>query len=257
MSPFSGLPNKPMTTSMKAPTVPFLSLLCLLLLVSCEPEKPTVDASQYQDTASTGQNLDDLEQTAGMTDRPGMKEDYINTNRVIWQKPEVVIDFMGDISDKVVADIGAGTGFFAFRLAREAKKVIAIDIDQVFIDYLDSAKVMELPEADQPRLEARFATPTDPNLQPGEANIIMMVNTYMWIPQERRVDYLKKLYAALPENGEVLILDFKKKRTPVGPAQEPRVPLFVTEIELEQAGFRDIETNDKALDYQYIVMGRK
>ena len=39
---------------------------------------------------------------------------YENTNRVIWQKPELVIDMMGDLSDKSVADIGAGQGAFCF-----------------------------------------------------------------------------------------------------------------------------------------------
>lgn len=242
---------------MKAPIVYTILCLCILFGSACEPEKPTVDATDYQEQNNPQNNLDALEQEVANNPESGIKEDYINTNRVIWQKPEVVIDFLGDISQKTVADIGAGTGFFAFRIAREAKKVIAIDIDQVFIDYLDSAKVMELPEVDQPRLEPRFATPNDPNLQPGEADIIMMVNTYMWIPQERRIEYLKKLYNALPENGQLLILDFKKKRTPVGPDQNQRVPLFQAEIELDQAGFSKVETNDKALDYQYVVMAYK
>jgi len=242
---------------MKAPIVYTILCLCILFGSACEPEKPTVDATDYQEQNNPKKNLDALEQEVANNPESGIKEDYINTNRVIWQKPEVVIDFLGDISQKTVADIGAGTGFFAFRIARKAKKVIAIDIDQVFIDYLDSAKVMELPEADQPRLEPRFASPNDPNLKPGEADIIMMVNTYMWIPTERRIDYIKKLYNALPENGKLLILDFKKKRTPVGPDQAQRVPLFEAEIELEQAGFRKIETNDKALDYQYVVIAQK
>lgn len=51
-------------------------------------------------------------------------------DRVIWQKPEMVMELLGDMKDKVVADIGAGTGFFTFRLLQQAKKVIAVDIDK-------------------------------------------------------------------------------------------------------------------------------
>lgn len=229
-----------------------LAFTLLLPLSACQKsaKDPMVDPAQKPDIDST------KEENEGAP-REDIMADYINTNRVIWQKPNVVIDFMGDISDKVVADIGAGTGYFAFRLARKAKKVIAIDINQSFIEYLDSAKVMELPEADQSKLEARFAEPNDPNLAPGEVDYIIMVNTYMWIEEKDRVNYLKKLWAALPEKGQILILDFKKKRTPLGPAQQNRVPLYIVEENLMEAGFINVQSNDKALDYQYIVRAEK
>lgn len=224
----------------------FFVLVIAALLPACQ--STTEQPAPPVEPAST------LPVAAPQTD---IMADYINTNRVIWQKPNVVIDFMGDISDKVVADIGAGTGYFAFRLARKAKKVIAIDINQSFIEYLDSARVMELPEADQVKLEARFAEADDPNLAPGEADFVIMVNTYMWIEAPDRVAYLRKIRAALPEGGKILILDFKKKRTPLGPAQENRVPLYVVEENLIEAGFSEVQTNDKALDYQYIVIATK
>lgn len=232
----------------------FYLILAIVILVtpSCKKnhEEPIIDSSN--DIITTN----DSSQNINPAKMPGIKEDYINTNRVAWQKPNVVIDFMGDISDKVVADIGAGTGFFSFRVARQAKKVIAIDIDPQMIEFLDSAKVMELPEAYQERLEARLSTENQPNLAPGEADIIIIVNTYFYIGEDR-VAYLKQLRDLLPEGGEVLILDFKKKRTPLGPAQENRIPLFVVEQNLIDAGFSKVETNDKALDYQYIVIGEK
>ena len=44
------------------------------------------------------------------------------------------------LDGKTVADIGAGTGYFAFPLAKKAAKVIAIDIDQRFLDYIEQRK---------------------------------------------------------------------------------------------------------------------
>ena len=239
----------------------FYLLMAMTVLLSngCQPNgSNTIDQSDSNELPSeVNSTQPNSEPSTNDQSSNDIKEDYINTNRVIWQKPNVVIDFMGDISDKVVADIGAGTGYFAFRIARKAKKVIAIDIDQKFIQYLDSAKVMELTEADQPRLEARFAQPDDPNLKAEEADIIIMVNTYMYIPENIRINYLRKLLNALPKGGKILILDFKRKKTPLGPPQEDRVPLYVAELNLEEAGFTQIETNDKALDYQYLIMGTK
>ncbi len=59
---------------------------------------------------------------------------FENPARAEWQKPEWVIEQLGDLTGKTVADIGAGTGYFAFRIARKAKKVIAIDIDERFLN---------------------------------------------------------------------------------------------------------------------------
>ncbi len=187
--------------------------------------------------------------------RPGIAEDYLNTNRVIWQKPDLVLELLGDLTGKTVADIGSGTGFFSLRLAPKAGKVIAVDIDTRFVNYLDSVKVLELAEPLQSRLETRLATPNDPKLRPGEADVVVIVNTYMYI--KNRVDYLRNLKTGLSDNGQLLIIDFKKKRMPLGPPQDIRVPLFQAEDELYEAGYREILTNDTSLDYQYIITARK
>ncbi len=192
---------------------------------------------------------------ANGTRSPGIAEDYTTTNRVIWQKPDMIIDLLGDVSGKTIVDIGAGTGFFALRLAPKAKKVIAVDIDKRFTEYLDSVKVLELPEGMQNRLETRLASPRDPLLQPSEADIVLIVNTFMYI--EDKPGYLKILHRGMSEGGQLLIVDFKKKRTPIGPPSTIRVPIHVVEEALYDAGFRNIVANDTSLDYQYIVTAQK
>jgi SAM-dependent methyltransferase len=174
---------------------------------------------------------------------------------VIWQKPDLIINLLGDLQNKTVADIGAGTGFFAFRLVSKAKKVIAIDIDKRFVDYMDSLKILELPENLQAKLEPRLAEPNDPHLKPGEADVILIVNTFMYI--RNRAEYLKNLQKGMAANGKLIIIDFKKKRTPIGPPNEMRLPIHEVEEALYTAGFRNIETNDTALDYQYFVIAQK
>ena len=51
-------------------------------------------------------------------------------SRQVWQKPNLVIELLGDLQDKTIADIGAGVGYFSFRLAEKANRVIAIEIDE-------------------------------------------------------------------------------------------------------------------------------
>ena len=176
--------------------------------------------------------------------------DYESKDRLIWQKPDMIITRLGDLSQQTVVDLGAGSGFFAFRLVTKAKKVIALDIDQRFITYMDSAK-MEIPIELRARFESRLVDTDNPKLKAGEANAVIIVNTYMYI--ENRANYLCLLKAGIAKGGKILIVDYKEKNIPVGPPVSIKVPLSTVEKELKQAGFKQIISDDTSLDYQYIV----
>ena len=173
--------------------------------------------------------------------------DYESKDRVIWQKPDMIITRLGDLSQQTVVDLGAGSGFFAFRLVPKVKKVIALDIDQRFITFMDSAK-LEIPTELRSRFESRLVETDNPKLKAGEANAVIIVNTYMYI--ENRVEYLQKLKTGIAKGGKVLIVDYKEKNIPVGPPVSIKVALSTVEKELKQAGFKQIVSDDTSLDYQ-------
>jgi SAM-dependent methyltransferase len=176
--------------------------------------------------------------------------DYESRDRLIWQKPDMIINRLGDLSTQTVADLGAGTGFFAFRIVQKAKKVVALDIDQRFISLMDSSKQELSPEL-RAKFEARLVDVDDAKLKNGETNAVIIVNTYMYI--QNRVDYMKKLRQGIAKGGKVLIVDYKEKNIPVGPPVSIKVPLSMVEKELKQAGFKQINADDTSLDYQYII----
>ncbi len=182
--------------------------------------------------------------------KPILKEDYEENRRYIWQKPDMIIQQLGDLSQKIVVDLGAGEGYFTFRLVPKAKKVIAVDIAQRYLTYIDSLKSELMPEF-RPRLETRLATLTDANLQPSEVDVVVMVNTYMYI--QNRVAYLKRLKKGITIGGKILIVDYKERNLPVGPPSNIKVPLVSVEKELAAAGFKKIKSDDTSLDYQYII----
>lgn len=53
-----------------------------------------------------------------------------------YQQPDKVLAYLGDIKDKTIMDIGAGTGYFSVKLADHGAHVIAADVDDDFQDYL-------------------------------------------------------------------------------------------------------------------------
>jgi len=185
----------------------------------------------------------------------GFKEEYENTNRLGWQRPNLIIGLLGedDLSGKTVADIGSGTGFFAKRLTPLAEKVIALDIDENFLNFIDSTKVQDLSPDQQPRLETRLTPRDSPNLKENEVDAVLIVNTFMYI--EDQLDYLQKLKPCLRDGGRLVIVDFKRKRTPLGPRpREHRAPLYIVEDYLHQAGYKNIQAIDTELRHQYILI---
>lgn len=172
-------------------------------------------------------------------------------DRTIWQKPYEVIDLLGPIEDKIVADIGAGSGYFSFKLLRKAAKVIAIDIEPGLIDLMNEEKSSYKTEM-QIRFEARLAKPNDPMLRPREVDIVFFSNTYSYL--QNRVSYLKNLRNKFQSGGKVMIVDFKKKMTSIGPDLEQRLAQGEVEKELLDAGYQIILSDDTTLKYQYIII---
>ena len=171
--------------------------------------------------------------------------------RAQWQKPDEVIASLGPLDGKIVADIGSGTGYFAFPLAKKAAKVIAIDIDQRFLDYIEQKKQ---DEKTGDNIETRLTVPNASGLKPGEADVVLIVDTFHHI--ENRIEYFKKLRGDLGKGGLLVIIDFKKQKPPPGPPIELRLAPEQVESELKSAGFTVVGTERDLLPYQYIIKAK-
>ncbi len=230
----------------------FIFSILAICLVTCTQDR--VDSAQSP-IAKFLQEDSIYRATMGDSTNKHVTFDYENLNRVVWQKPNVLVERMGDLSGKTVVEVGSGTGFFTRRLAQGAAKVIALDIDPGMLLMLDSLNNAQLDSAAYARIDPRLVPSDDPNLGDNEADAALVVNTFMYIP--KRTDYLTKLIQGLKSNSAILIVDFKKKSTPVGPPVASRLSVFEVEKAMREAGFEQINTDDTTLDYQYIVRGVK
>ena len=224
-------------------------LKCLLLLVGfgwfmgCSNKKSSSDPISSHSSAEAS-TINDPEPEASL---------FEDSNRDIWQKPDRVIGLLEPLAGKTVVDLGAASGYFSFRILPKAGKVIAIDIDQKYINFLQRKRA-QLPTPLQEKFEVRLAKADDPLLSAGEADAILLVSTYVYI--EDRVTYFKRLRHTLSTSGKIVIIEFKKKSIPNGPPDDEKVSLSQVESELRAAGYNDIQTDDQTLDYQYIVTAR-
>lgn len=163
-------------------------------------------------------------------------------SRDAWQKPHDVVMALGLKSTDTVADIGAGTGYFARRFAHHAGKVYAVDINK---DLLAKAA------AGAPaNLSTIHCDPDDPKLPAGQVDVIFLCDVLHHI--EGRASYYGKLRQALKPGGRVVIVDFYKKELPVGPPPAMKLAEAQVEQELGAAGFRRVKSHD-FLPYQYFL----
>lgn len=179
-----------------------------------------------------------------------------NSDRLEWQKPSELIALLDShvngLSDKTIVDIGSGTGYFTIRFLYTGAHVIATDIDPVMVRLIETFK-LNLPRSVQKKLETRLATPTDPMINEGEADIIAIINVISVI--DDRANYVKSIKKGLKKGGTLMIVDYKLKRLAIdAPPIEERVPVYTMEKELMDAGYKNLITNDKLLDNQYIIL---
>ena len=212
-----------------------IRLLCLLICL--------FGAAGGADQAKErGRPTSDVEYWAGVFDDPARDE---------WQKPIIVFTFLGIQNGTVVADLGAGTGYFTRLLSIQvgtAGKVYAVDVEQAMLDHLRSRE-----DIVQERVVPILAEPSDPMLPEGEIDLVLTVNT--WHQIKKRTRYVRRLEENLSPEGRVAVIDFRVGELPVGPPAGDKVSRDEVIAEFEKAGWRFV-AESVALPYQYLLIFR-
>jgi SAM-dependent methyltransferase len=206
--------------------------LALVTLTAAATSAQTVDHAQHRFSGA--------EKWAQVFDDPA---------RDAWQKPDEVIGALQLAPDAFVADIGAGTGYFAVRLARAVPRgrVYGVDAEQDMVRYLgERARREKLAN-----LTVVAARPDDPGI-PGAVDLVVLVDTYHHVPDRER--YFRNLQKSLKPGGRLAVIDFKLD-SPVGPPKKARIPADKVKQELTRAGYKLVQEH-VFLPHQYFLVFR-
>ncbi len=176
-------------------------------------------------------------------------EIFDDPSRDEWQKPDEVLRALALAPDARVADIGAGTGYFAVRLARALPQghVYGVDAEPEMVHYLGERANREK----LGNLTPVLAKPDDPGI-PVTVDVAILVDTYHHIPDRER--YFRALQKSFKTGGRLAIIDFTLE-SPVGPPPHSRIPASRVEQELGRAGYRLLGAH-KFLPHQYFLVFR-
>jgi len=131
-------------------------------------------------------------------------------NRDAWQQPDRVVADLNLGSGAVVADVGAGRGYFTFRLAAavgEKGKVFATDIDAKAL-----AAVKEQAEKQKVKnVETVPGEPTDTKLAPASVDAALLCDVLHHVPEAQRAALVQNVAQAIKPGGFLFIVDWRDK----------------------------------------------
>lgn len=164
-------------------------------------------------------------------------------SRAGWQLPEKVVETLKIKHGQIVADIGAGNGYFTKYLSREVGetgKVYAIEVEQDLFSKLKTKFSDHTPS----NIQIILGNATNPNL-PEKVDLIFSCNTYHHI--ENRSAYFSELKKFLKSEGRIAIVDHKDDLTGILRVLVTKDHWSSREIlikEMKEAGFEEIDRFD-------------
>ena len=172
-----------------------------------------------------------------------------NYGRDDWQKPDEVVKNINLKPGDIIADIGAGDGYFTRRFA------LAVSPGGVALGLEIASSNVESMREDAERLgldnyKAMLVESDDPGLEPGSVDVVFLCNAYHHL--QNRVDYFKNTSKGLKKNGRVVIVDFYNKQMDVGPPPSHTLAREVVLEEMKAAGYTLLKDED-FLSYQYYL----
>lgn len=163
-------------------------------------------------------------------------------SRASWQLPDRVIEVLELGEGDRVADLGAGRGYFTFRLADAVGaegRVYAVDITEEIVRELRE----EAASRGYDNVEVVLAEPDDPRLPDGGVDVVFSCNVYHHI--EDRVAYFDELRRDLTADGRVVVVDLRGQ-LPYRWLSPPGHEMSLDEIlrEMDAANYEMVESFD-------------
>lgn len=174
------------------------------------------------------------------------------SDRDEWQQPGKIMDILRIGEASVVADLGAGSGWFTIRLANRVGpngRVYAEDVQKPMIQAIK----VRVDRLGLKNVETIFGTDVDPRL-PRPVDAVLMVDAYH--EAEKPVALLTNVAKSLKPEGRIGIVDFRKDGGGPGPAMEERVDPETVIRDVQAAGLV-LRSRETFLKYQYMLVFEK
>lgn len=180
---------------------------------------------------------------AGWLERPGREGE---------ERTDLLIEALPLAPDDLVADIGAGTGYFSFRMAERVPRgrVLAVDIQPEMLDIIRQRRA----RGDGDNVEPVQGTITDPNLPEGEVDLILLVDAYHEFSHPAEMG--RAMARALAPGGRLVLIEYRAedRSVPIKPLH--KMSEAQARREMAAAGLEWVRTEDLLPQQHFMVFRR-
>ncbi len=168
------------------------------------------------------------------------------------EQPDKALQAIGIRRGMIVADVGAGSGFMSFKMAKlvgPSGKIYASDIQPEMLDL-----VRERAEREKvANVQTVLGTPSDPKLPAGAIDLILLVDVYHEFSQPQAM--LDHMRDALKPGGRLVLLEYRKEDPTVPIRPEHKMSVSEVRAEVEPEGFQ-FDQVIEVLPRQHIIIFR-
>lgn len=173
-------------------------------------------------------------------------------SRKIEEQPETTVEQLGLKSDDVVADIGAGTGYFSFRIAQKVPqgKVYAVDIQP---EMLNEIALLQK-ENKITNVETILGEEDNPNLPTATIDLAFMVDAYHEFAYPREM--MEGIVKALKPGGRVILLEYRKENPMIMIKPLHKMTQKQVKKELQAVGLKWQNTKEFLPEQHFLVFSK-
>lgn len=164
--------------------------------------------------------------------------------------PETALDAIGIKPGMVVADVGAGVGYFTTRLAKRVGptgKVYANDVQPEMLTILRERAA----KAKLTNIRTILGSEADPKLPKATFDLVLMVDVYHELSQPQGM--LQSIRTALKPGGRLVLLEYRKEDPHIPVRPEHKMSVAEAKAEVEAEGYKLVNTVE-SLPRQHILI---
>ncbi|MGA2715207.1 MAG: methyltransferase domain-containing protein [Bryobacteraceae bacterium] len=169
------------------------------------------------------------------------------------ERPDQALDAIGIQRGSTVADIGAGVGYFTWRLAERVGSsgtVYGEDIQQRMLEQL----IRNTNARHLMNVRAVLGTPDDPKLPKNSLDLVLLVDVYHEFSEpEKMLDHIRE---SLKPEGRIVFLEYRAEDPNVPIRPEHKMTVSQVRAEVQPEGYR-FEKTIEVLPQQHIIIFRK
>ncbi len=177
----------------------------------------------------------------------------VRPEREAEEAPDAALEAIGITRGATVADVGAGAGYFTWRLAERvgpSGKVYANDIQPAMLELLRK----NIEARHLTNVEPVLGVEDDPRLPAGRVDLVLLVDVYHEFSEPEKM--LRKMRESLKPDGRLVLLEYRKEDPNIPIRPEHKMSVAEVRAEVEPEGFR-FEKNLSTLPRQHILIFRK